>query len=321
MNRKVTNKTNISIIVPIYNEADNIELLYNEIKAVFSYTDRSFEIIFINDSSNDGSLDHLKRISSKDKRIKVISFPRNFGQTAALSAGIDHAKGEIIIPMDGDLQNDPADIPLLVEKIEEGYSVVSGWRKNREDNILRVIPSIIANMIIKKFTGVKISDNGCSLKAYKKEVIEGVQLYGEMHRFISIYAAWSGGKVTEIVINHRPRKYGKSKYGYSRIFKVLLDLMVVKFLHKYISRPIHFFGKYGFWMVAIGMIVEFMAIILKIFYQRSFIATPLPQIGISFIIVGFQFILTGIIAELLMRTYYESQHLKSYRIKEMINIK
>jgi len=314
-------KINISIVIPIYNEADNINLLYLEIREVFSYTNRTFEIIFVNDSSNDGSLLLLKDIAKRDKRVKIISFPRNFGQTAALSAGIDHAMGEIIIPMDGDLQNDPSDIPLLVEKIEEGYSVVSGWRKNRKDNILRVIPSIIANIIIKKFTGVRISDNGCSLKAYRREVIEGVQLYGEMHRFISIYAAWSGGKVTEIVVNHRPRKFGKSKYGYSRIFKVLLDLMVVKFLHKYISRPIHFFGKYGFWVVAIGFFVELVAVIWKIFYHRSFISTPLPQIGIMCVIVGFQFIFTGIIAELLMRTYYESQNLKSYRIKEMINIK
>lgn len=313
-------KTDISVIVPVYNEEENIRKLYDELKEIFSYTDRSYELIFINDASADDTLEVLSDLAKEDNTVKIINFWRNFGQTAALTAGIDLSSGQIIIPMDGDGQNDPADIPLLVEKIEEGYAVVSGWRKNRKDAFARVLPSMIANWLIRRITGIKIHDNGCSLKAFKREILEGVQLYGEMHRFISVYASWSGGKVAEVVVNHRPRIAGKSKYGMSRIFKVILDLYVIKFLYSYINRPIHFFGKYGFRFLALGLGIEIWAIILKLFFHRSFIATPLPQIGILFILVAMQLMLTGVVAELLMRTYYESQNKKPYKIKDSVNI-
>jgi len=317
--QKSLSTINISIIIPVYNEEENIANLYGELKSIFSCTSRKYELIFINDASSDNSLDILRNISLKDPCVKVINFWRNFGQTAALSAGIEHAKGEIIIPMDGDGQNDPADIPLFVKKIDEGFAVVSGWRKNRKDSFIRVLPSMIANLLIRKITGVKIHDNGCSLKAYKREILEEVRLYGEMHRFISVYASWSGGKVTEVVVNHRPRIGGKSKYGMSRIFKVILDLYVIKFLYSYMNRPIHFFGKYGFRFLALGFGILTWAIVLKIFYHRSLISTPLPQIGFSFILVAVQLVLTGIVAELMMRTYYESQNKKPYKIREIID--
>ena len=309
----------VSVIVPVFNEEENIYSLYLELKEVFRLTSRSYEIIFINDASKDETLTVLKKIAAKDKKVVIIDFIRNFGQTAALSAGIDHSSGEIIIPMDGDGQNDPADIPKLVEKIDEGFAVVSGWRKNRQDAFIRVLPSQIANWLIRKMTGVKIHDNGCALKAYRREVIDGVQLYGEMHRFISVYASWSGGKIAEIVVNHRPRTKGKSKYGFSRIFKVVLDLLVIRFLHKYISRPIHFFGKYGFWAIFVSVIFAAWSIYLKLFQDLSINRTPLPVFSSMFLIVGLQLILTGVLAELLTRTYFESQGRKAYKIKKIIN--
>jgi len=312
-------KINISIVIPTYNEEENIHSLYLELCEVFKSTSRGYEIIFINDASRDRTLEELKKIAKKDKKVKVIDFVRNFGQTAALSAGIDYSSGEIIIPMDGDGQNDPADIPKLVEKIEEGYTVVSGWRKNRKDAIIRVLPSQIANWLIKKMTGVRIHDNGCSLKAYRREVIDGVALYGEMHRFVSVYASWSGGRITEVLVNHRPRIRGKSKYGFSRIFKVILDLLVIRFLYKYISRPVHFFGKYGFWAIFVSLIFAAWALYLKFFQGLSINRTPLPVFSSMFLIVGVQLILTGVLAELLTRTYFESQGRKAYKVKNIIN--
>jgi len=312
-------KVKISIIIPVFNEKENIAKLCSEIVEVLTKIKSTFEILIIDDHSTDGTQEILRKLSRDDKRIKITEFYRNFGQTAALSAGIEQSVGQIIIPMDGDRQNDPKDIPKLLKKIEEGYSVVSGWRKNRKDAFIRVLPSKIANWIIAKATGTKIHDNGCSLKAYKREVIEGVQLYGEMHRFISVYAAWSGGKVCEVVVNHRERKFGKSKYGFSRIFKVLLDLLVVRFLYSYINRPIHFFGKYGFYSVFLSLVFLLWALVLKLSEDISLSRTPLPIISMMFLIVGAQLILTGILAELLMRTYYESQNKKPYIINKIKN--
>lgn len=307
----------LSIIIPIYNEAENIHFLYRELHDVLTKMNRGYELIFINDGSLDQSATVLKEISLKDKSVKVIYFTRNFGQTAALSAGLSHSEGKVIIPMDGDGQNDPADIPKLLKKIDEGYSVVSGWRKNRHDPFIRVLPSKIANWLIALTTGIKIHDNGCSLKAYRREIIEGIQLYGEMHRFIFVYASWSGCKVTEIIVNHRERKHGKSKYGFSRIFKVLLDLLVIKFLYIYMSRPIHFFGKYGFYAIFIGFAFASWSLLLKLFDDVSINRTPLPILSAIFFIVGIQLILTGILAELMMRTYFESQDKKPYVIKNI----
>jgi len=314
-------KTHLSVIIPVYNEEENAQPLYLELVKVLASLKKTYEVIFINDSSKDKTFEKLTEIAKKDRKIKVINFNRNYGQTAALSAGIDYSKGEIIIPMDGDLQNDPKDIPKLLRKIENGYTVVSGWRKNRKDAFIRVLPSKIANWIIKIATKVKIHDNGCTLKAYRREIIDDVQLYGEMHRFISVYAMWSGGKVAEVVVNHRSRKHGTSKYGFSRIFKVVLDLLVIRFLHSYMNRPIHFFGKYGFYSIAIGFIFAVWSLVLKIVSDLSINRTPLPVFSAMFVIVGIQLILTGILAELMMRTYYESQNKKSYKIKNLINLK
>ncbi|MCX6808604.1 MAG: glycosyltransferase family 2 protein [Candidatus Berkelbacteria bacterium] len=309
----------ISVVIPVFNEEENVKNLYDEITLVLKKVGKPYEIIFINDGSKDKTHSILEKIAKLDLSVKVLDFLRNFGQTAALSAGISASTGEIIIPMDGDGQNDPADIPKLLQKIEEGYTVVSGWRKNRKDPFVRVLPSLIANWIIARATGIKIHDNGCSLKAYRREIIEGVQLYGEMHRFIFIYAAWSGGKVAEIVVNHRPRKFGKSKYGFSRIFKVILDLTVVRFLFSYMSRPIHFFGKYGFYSIFAGFLLLLWSLVLKLSYGISLSRTPLLTMSTMFFIVGIQLILTGILAELMMRTYYESQNKKPYLIRSQLN--
>ncbi len=315
----------ISIILPIYNEEENIPILYEELKDVLvalagDKIIENFEIICVDDGSLDDSLIILRELAAKDKKIKIINFRNNFGQTAALSAGISAASGVLIIPMDADLQNDPKDIVKFIEKINEGYSMVSGWRKDRKDHFFsRRIPSIIANWLIGLITGVKIHDYGCTIKAYKKEVIQGVNLYGEMHRFIAAYAAWHGGQVAEIVVNHRPRIKGKTNYGISRTFRVLLDLIVVKFLFKYMDRPIHFFGGIGFFSLSIGILAGLLAVFLRLFYSIHLIQTPLLTLSALFIIVGVQFIVMGVVAEMLTRIYYESQNKNHFVIKEKIN--
>lgn len=315
----------ISIILPIYNEEKNIPILYRELRDVLDVMEsdkmiESFEIICVNDGSHDNSLEILKDLATKDKLVKVINFRNNFGQTAALSAGINLASGDLIIPMDADLQNDPKDIPKFIEKINEGYSMVSGWRKDRKDRLIsKKIPSVAANWLIGLITGVRIHDYGCTIKAYKKEIIQGVNLYGEMHRFIAAYATWRGGKVAEIIVNHRPRISGKTNYGISRTFRVLLDLIVVKFLFKYMDRPIHFFGGIGFFSLTIGLLSGFLALFLRFFYDVHIIQTPLPILSALFIMVGVQFIIMGVVAEMLTRIYYESQNKSPYVIKEKIN--
>jgi len=311
----------ISVVVPVYNEQDNLEQLYGELAGVAQTMPVIvFEFIFVDDGSSDQSRSILRQMAGRDSRVKAILFRRNFGQTAAMSCGIKAATGDVIIPMDADLQNDPADIPRFMEKINEGYSCVSGWRKDRKDGLmLRKIPSWTANAIISWFTGVHLHDYGCSLKAYKRDIIQGVDLYGEMHRFIPAYAAWGGARVTEIVANHRPRIHGVSKYGISRVFKVILDLVVVKFLTKYFNRPMHFFGAVGFLSLGFGILAEVAAIILRIF-GLHLVQTPLPTVGAMFVIVGIQFILFGLMAEVLMRTYFETNNKHWYEIKEIINI-
>lgn len=311
----------ISVVTPIYNEAKNIPILIDEIQSALSHMHGSFEIIAVNDGSKDDSFKVLKNIASKNKHLKVINFGVNIGQTGALSAGIDMAKGEMVALIDSDLENDPKDIPVLMKKIEEGFDVVSGWRKDRWSGsfLKRKLPSLLANSLISKITGLKLHDYGCILKVYKKEVIEGVHLYGEMHRFIPAYAALRGAKVSEMVVNYRPRVHGKSNYGLGRTFKVLLDLIVIKFLDRYMNKPMHFFGGIGFLSFAIGFVAGSLSVILKIFHSRDFVQTPLPIFSALFIIVGIQLIVMGIIAEMLMRTYYESQGKKSYFIKETVN--
>ena len=309
----------ISIVIPVLNEEKNILPLYDKLISALRRIGRGYEVIFIDDGSIDNTLSQLKIISQKDPNIKVLSFSRNFGQTAALSAGIDFSKGEIIIPMDGDLQNDPEDVLDLLKKIEEGYDVVSGWRRSRKDSLFkRRFPSMIANKIISFIGGVHLHDYGCTLKAYRRDILKNIRLYGEMHRFIPIYAHWIGARVAEIPVRHHPRSSGSSKYGMNRIFKVILDLMVVKFLLSYSQKPIYIFGGMGLLMILGACLSGAYAIYLKLFKGESFILTPLPLLCALLLLLGFVSILMGFLAEILTRTYYESQGKPTYQIKEMI---
>jgi glycosyltransferase involved in cell wall biosynthesis len=309
----------VSVLIPVYNEEGNLSLLYDKLEAALKKTERAYEIIFVDDGSSDGSLEILLDLREKNPNVKIISFSRNFGQTAALSAGIDCSKGDIIIPMDGDLQTDPEDILPLLQKIEEGYDVVSGWRKDRKDSFLnRRLPSMIANKIISWIGGVNLHDYGCTLKAYKRDILKNIKLYGEMHRFIPIYAQWIGANVSEIPVRHFPRGSGKSKYGMNRIFKIILDLMVVKFLLSYSQKPIYVFGGMGLLMILGAFLAGFYAVYLKYFKGTSFILTPLPLLCVFLLLSGFLSILMGFLAEILTRTYYESQGKPTYQIKETI---
>ena len=314
-------KESLSIVIPVFNEEDNILLLYEGLMFVLESMGCKYEILFVNDASRDKTAEKLDELASLNELVKVIHFKRNFGQTAAMMAGINFSSSDVIIPMDGDLQNDPKDIPRLLDKLHEGYDVCSGWRKDRKDNsIKRNLPSKIANFLISKISGVHLHDYGCSLKAYKRDVIEDVKLYGEMHRFIPIYASWQGAKVTEIPVSHHARKHGQSKYGINRTFKVILDLIVIKFLEQHAQKPIYIFGGFGMFNIFLSVLCFLGAIYFKLFDDRSFIKTPLPLLGIVFFIVGVQSILLGLIAELLNRTYYESQNKAVYLIKNMKNI-
>ncbi len=311
----------VSIIVPIFNEEDNINIFYKETIKALEEVDFSFEIVFINDGSADLSGQKLKDLSSSDKRVKVIELRRNYGQTAAIMAGFDFASGQVIVPIDGDMQNDPEDIPRLIAKIKEGYDVCSGWRKIRKDHLItRKFPSWIANKLISLISGVKLHDYGCTLKAYKKEVIGDIRLYGEMHRFIPIYASWQGAKITEMPVEHHPRSHGTSKYGMGRIFKVILDLMVIMFFLTLSNKPIYIFGGFGIGNLFLSFLSFFMMIYYKFWGGKTFIETPLPLLAVLFFLMGFISILMGFIAEILMRTYYESQGKSSYAIKKTYNL-
>ena len=310
----------LSVVIPVYNEEENLDRLYDRAVAALTGLSRSWEIILIDDGSTDASFRILSAIAAADDRVKVVRFVRNFGQTAALAAGIDHARGRIVVPMDADLQNDPDDIKLLIDKLDEGYDVVSGWRKKRQDELFtRLIPSWVANKIISVISGVRLHDYGCSLKAYRREVIKDVRLYGEMHRFVPIYATWLGGRVAEIPVNHHARQFGQSKYGISRTFKVVLDLMTVKFLSTYATKPIYVFGSAGLWSFAVSFLTFAWMVVLKYGYQTSFVETPLPVLVAMFFMLGVQFILMGLLAELLMRTYHESQGKRIYVVKQALN--
>ena len=312
--------TNLSVILPIYNEAPGIPELFKEIQEALAAFD--YEIIAVNDGSKDDSFEVLKAQAAKDERIKVINFRRNYGQTAAINAGIQFAKGDIVVLMDSDLENRPSDIPMLIDKLNEGYDVVSGWRKDRwkGEFLRRKLPSLLANKLISKVSGVKLHDYGCTLKAYRKEVISDVKLYGQMHRFIPVYSKWLGGKVTEVSVNYQARKYGNSNYGISRTFRVLLDLVLIKFLDKYMQRPIHFFGGLGFMSFLLGTLVFIWALYYKLTGLKDFVETPLPILTAMLFIIGVLMILMGVIAEMLMRTYYESQNKFPFSIKDKINL-
>jgi len=308
----------ISVVVPLLNEQDNIGPLYEQITQTLTDV-YDYEIIFVDDGSSDNSFDILAKLQKADARIRVICFRKNFGQTAALSAGFAYARGKVIVAIDADLQNDPADIPKMIARLDEGFDVVSGWRKKRHDNaITRLIPSKIANWLIAKITGVKLHDFGCTLKVYRRDVLEEIKLYGEMHRFIPALASWSGARITEIVVNHRPRTAGTAKYGLGRTLKVVLDLITVKFLGSFSTKPIYIFGGLGllgaFGSILFGLIV----LCQKLFRRTDMSGNPLLILTAVFIIATIQFILMGLLAELLVRTYHESQNRPTYVIKEIL---
>ncbi len=309
----------LSIVIPIYNEAEGIDLLFKKLLEVLSGKD--YEIIAVNDGSRDSSWAELLKVAGSDNHIKLINFKRNYGQTAAINAGIQSAIGDIIVMIDSDLENDPADIPKLLDKLNEGYDVVSGWRKARWEKQMftRKLPSLMANRLISAVSGVYLHDYGCTLKVYKKEVIKDVKLYGEMHRFIPVFVNGRVGKITEIPVNYTPRKYGKSNYGIFRTYKVILDLLLIKFLDKYMHRPIHFFGGAGILSFIVMFLATALAVYFKLTHQKDFVQTPLPTIAAMFFLVGVLMVLLGVLAEILMRIYYESQDAFPFKIKEKVN--
>lgn len=315
--------SDLSLIIPLYNEEANLPLLYDSIKKALEPLQQNWEVIFVDDGSQDKSLDVLKALAKKDPRhVRAVIFRRNFGQTAAITAGIDHAQGDTIVLLDADMQNDPADIPMLLAKLDEGYDLVSGWRKDRKDNRLtRTIPSIFANGLISWVTGVHLHDYGCSLKAYRRDALEGFRLYGEMHRFIPVFAHSVGARITEIPVRHHHRKFGEANYGLERTLKVILDLFTVKFLLNYSHKPMRLFGGMGMILITISVALLLYLFIRRVFFLVSVLGSPFFQIGVMFLILGFQSILMGLIAELLARTYHESQAKPTYTVREMINIK
>jgi glycosyltransferase involved in cell wall biosynthesis len=311
----------ISIVVPIYNEQDNINALYSAITGAMQQMKCAYELIMVDDGSNDGSYALLAILAKEDPSLKLIRFRRNFGQTAAMAAGFDAASGNIIIPMDGDLQNDPKDIPLLVDKINEGFDVVSGWRKDRKDTfITRKIPSMLANYLISRLTGVHLHDYGCTLKAYRREVLDGINLYGEMHRFVPALASQVGAKVAELPVNHYPRLHGVSKYGISRTLRVVLDLMTVKFLLAYSTKPIQLFGKWGVYTILASCGTGTMALYMKFFEHLSLNRNPLLILTLFLLFMGVQFIVMGLLGELNARTYFESQGKPIYVVRDRVNL-
>jgi len=306
----------ISVVVPVYNEEESLEVLYDEVAAVMQRLGRSWEIIFVDDGSTDKSFRVLERLADRDPRVVAIQLRRNFGQTAAIAAGVHHARGEIIMPMDADLQNDPADIPRLLAKIGEGYDVVSGWRRDRADPFLgRRLPSVLANYTISTVLGLKLHDYGCTLKAYRREVLDHVHLYGEMHRLIPAYAASIGARITEVPIHHRPRRFGRSKYGIVRTLKVLLDLMTVRFLSGYLTKPIYVFGGAGFAVAAVGIAAVVVVAVQKLAYGVWVHRNPLAWIAGFCFVSALQLILMGLLAELIVRTYHESQAKPIYVVR------
>jgi glycosyltransferase involved in cell wall biosynthesis len=309
----------ISVFLPVYNEEPNILPLHAKLDEALNRLGRSAEIIYVDDGSTDGSLRILRQVAVNDERVRVVALKRNYGQTAAMAAGIDAARGEVLIPMDADLQNDPADIIRLLDKLDEGYDVVSGWRKNRQDKLItRKIPSMIANRLISWIGGVPLHDYGCSLKAYRREALQDVRLYGEMHRFIPIYASWVGARVSEIPVEHHARTMGKSKYGLSRTLKVVFDLMTIKFMASYQTKPIYVFGSFGMLAFFVSVVAGLYAVFLKLFHKADFVQTPLPILAIVMFAVGIQFLLMGLLAEMLVRTYHESQEKSIYAVREKI---
>jgi len=310
----------LSILIPVYNEEENLELLYDEIVAVADAHSLDLEMVFVDDGSSDTSWTVLEQLAARDERVRCVRFRRNFGQTAGLAAAIDHATGDILIPMDADLQNDPADIPRMLEKLDEGYDVVSGWRRDRKDKMVsRRLPSMIANRLISWWAGVHLHDYGCSLKAYRSEFLREVRLYGEMHRFVPIYASWAGARVTEMVVNHRARRFGVSKYGINRTFKVLLDMLTVKFLGDYSTKPIYLFGGAGASLAVLSVLLVLTAIGIELSpleWKHNFSVLMLASFLATAALI---LVMMGLLAEIIVRTYHESQNKPIYLVRELRN--
>ena len=310
----------LSVVIPVYNERENISYLYENLNKVLPLLCRKYEVLLIDDGSSDGTFDELVKIHDQNDNYKVIRFRKNFGQTPAMSAGFDYANGEIIITLDADLQNDPQDIPLLIEKMSEGFDVVSGWRINRQDKAMsRKLPSKVANWLIAKLTGVKIHDYGCTLKAYSRDVVKNIELYGEMHRYIPAVASWMGISVAEVPVHHHSRKFGKSKYGISRTIRVILDTIILKYLLTYSQKPIQIFGLIGLFTCLVGGIITVYLIIMRLFFNEPLSSRPLFTLSIFMIFIGVQLITMGILGELLMRTYHEASGKPTYAIKQILD--
>ena len=323
LRRQVTGMSGsmVSAVIPVFNEEKNLPLLVEKLTAALGSTGQEFEVIFINDGSADRTADRLREACRADSRIKAIHFRRNSGQTAAMMAALDFASGDIIVPIDADLQNDPADIPVLLAKLDEGYDVVSGWRRDRKDDAIKKnLVSRIANSLISWISGVRLHDYGCSLKAYRRGVISGVRLYGEMHRFVPIYASWYGARIAEVPVRHHPRMHGRSNYGLERIMKVLLDLVVVRFLDRYLGKPIYVFGGFGLLWLAVSFGTLLYVFYLKLFDSLSMILTPLPMLVATAFMMGIMSILIGILAEIVVRIYFESQSKPIYHARETLNL-
>jgi glycosyltransferase involved in cell wall biosynthesis len=314
-----SSKIEISVVIPVYNEEDNVGLLYDNLEPVLSKLGRNYEVVLIDDGSKDGTYNKLRQLHEKNNHFKVIKFRRNFGQTPAMRAGFDFASGGIIITLDADLQNDPEDIPKILEKMDEGYDIVSGWRKNRKDKVSRRFPSAIANKIISVLFGVRLHDYGCTLKAYRKEVLGNIELYGEMHRYIPAIASWMGVKVAEIPVNHRARKFGKAKYGISRTIRVILDIITIKFLLTYSKKPMQIFGFVGVFTSLAGFIVTTYLIVERLFFNQPLSSRPLFILSIFMIFIGIQLITMGLLGEIMMRTYHEGTGKSTYVIREIVD--
>lgn len=310
----------VSIVIPVYNELKSVPILHEKLHAAMGPLKKDWEVIFVDDGSTDGSLRAVEELAAKDpEHTRVVALRRNFGQTAAISAGIDYTEGEIIVLMDGDLQNDPADIPELIAEIDKGYDLVSGWRKDRKDNFIsRTLPSRIANWIISRVTGVYLHDYGCTLKAYRREVLTGFRLYGEMHRFIPAYAGYVGARITEVIVQHHPRKYGKTNYGLERTVKVVLDLFTVKFLSGYVNKPIYLFGGTAIVFSGMGTLGLLYLFVRKALLRTGVVDSPIFLLSALLFILGVQALLLGLIAEMMVRTYHESQSKPIYIVRHVI---
>ncbi|TVQ07318.1 MAG: glycosyltransferase [Leptolyngbya sp. DLM2.Bin27] len=310
----------LSVVVPVYNEYDSLPALVTAIVGVLDPRGQSYEILGVDDGSTDGSCDRLRELAQQYPQLRAVILRRNYGQTAAMAAGFDHAQGQVVVTMDGDLQNDPADIPRLLERLDEGYDLVSGWRKHRQDNTLtRLIPSKIANWLIGGVTGVELHDYGCSLKAYRAEVIRDLNLYGELHRFLPALAFIEGARITEIPVSHHARRFGRSKYGLGRTLRVVMDMLTVYFMKKFLTRPMHVFGSLGLFSMAAGVILGIYLTLVKILADQDIGDRPLLVLAVVLLLAGIQLFSFGLLAELLMRTYHESQQRPIYRVREVVS--